>query len=278
MNVEDETSIPGYIYFRDNERDLKIGKTNDLVVRGSAYKTENPRDTVLDYFFVETYAQATVIENEMKAAAKAEGLVIYPDHPKRKEWLERIEETYAFWDRFVLKYAKKTHEEWLTTCHPELKSELQEAIDSAWKWHASSEKNSERCQELESELKEYKRKSFNRETENIVLEKKVKQVTSLKYLVVLLALCLVAPLAFQAADYLATDVLAEACQEKLHQADGKIVKVDGEWYRIKDMSVYRLDDVGYRSQYKVKLIKVTNPSPSHPLFWKCLDAQVISRL
>ena len=58
MNVEDKTSIPGYIYFRDNERDYKIGLTNNLQVRGRAYKTENPRDTVVDSFSVDTYAVA----------------------------------------------------------------------------------------------------------------------------------------------------------------------------------------------------------------------------
>ena len=134
MNVEDKTSIPGYIYFRDNERDLKIGLTNNLVVRGAAYETHNPRDTVLDYFSVETYAQAEAIEAEMKQAASAEGRCSFPDHPKRKEWLVRTEETKAFWDRFKTKYAKKTYAEWHEEHGTALESELQEAIDDCWKW------------------------------------------------------------------------------------------------------------------------------------------------
>ena len=120
MSLEDKNTIPGYLYFRDNERDHKIGLTNNLVVRGRAYKTENPRDTVLDYFSVETYAQAEAIEAEMKEAARAEGLCSFDNSD---EWLERTDNTKAFWNRFVLKYAKKTHEEWLTTGSPELEAE-----------------------------------------------------------------------------------------------------------------------------------------------------------
>ena len=58
MNVEDRATVPGYIYFRDNGMDYKFGITNNLVVRGRAYKTENPRDTVVDMFQVDTYAEA----------------------------------------------------------------------------------------------------------------------------------------------------------------------------------------------------------------------------
>ena len=109
MNYEDKNSFPGYIYFRDNERDYKIGLTNNLVVRGRAYKTENPRDTVRDFFFVETYAEAEAIEAEMKQAARAEGLCSFD---KSDEWLENTEDTEAFWDGFLKQYAKKSYGEW----------------------------------------------------------------------------------------------------------------------------------------------------------------------
>ena len=52
MTVEDRNTIPGYIYFRDNGMDYKIGLTNDIVRRNGEYRTENPRDTVVDHFFV----------------------------------------------------------------------------------------------------------------------------------------------------------------------------------------------------------------------------------
>ena len=103
MNFEDKNSFPGYIYFRDNGMDYKIGLTNNLVVRGRAYKTENPRDTVIDYFFVETYAEAEAIEAEMKQAARAEGRCSFDNSD---EWLQRTADSSAFWDRFFEKHAK----------------------------------------------------------------------------------------------------------------------------------------------------------------------------
>ncbi len=111
MNYEDKNSFPGYIYFRDNGMDYKIGLTNNLVVRGRAYKTENPRDTVVDYFQVETYAEAEAIEDEMKKAARAEGRCSFDNSD---EWLVRDNLGFSedFWRRFVQKYAKKTHAEW----------------------------------------------------------------------------------------------------------------------------------------------------------------------
>jgi hypothetical protein len=109
MKFEDKNSFPGYIYFRDNERDYKIGLTNNLVVRGRAYKTENPRDTVVDYFYCESYNEAEAIEAEMKQAARAEGLCAFDNS---NEWLKRIDYTKAFWSQFVKKYAKKTKAEW----------------------------------------------------------------------------------------------------------------------------------------------------------------------
>ena len=109
MNVEDRVIIPGYIYFRDNGMDYKFGLTNNPVVRGRAYKTENPRDTVLDVFQVDTYAEAETIETEMKKVARTEGLCSFDNSD---EWIERKEESRKFWDRYVLKYAKKTFTDW----------------------------------------------------------------------------------------------------------------------------------------------------------------------
>lgn len=177
MNVEDKTSILGYVYFRDNEQDFKIGLTNNLVARGRAYKTENPRDTVLDYFSVETYAQAEAIEADMKRAAKAEGLCSFSNS---REWLVRTEETKAFWNRFKAKYASMTYSEWENASNSEA-SRLKAVIA-----------------ELESRPPKIKWKTKT-EVETVTKYK----VTNLKYLAALLALWLVAPLAFQAAADLA---------------------------------------------------------------------------
>jgi hypothetical protein len=109
MNFEDKNTFPGYIYFRDNGMDYKIGLTNNLVVRGRSYKTANPRDTVVDCFFVETYTEAEAIEAEMKEAARAEGLCAFDNSD---EWLQRTDDTEAFWNQFVKQHAKKTQAEW----------------------------------------------------------------------------------------------------------------------------------------------------------------------
>lgn len=109
MNVEDRATVPGYIYFRDNGMDYKFGITNNLVVRGRAYKTENPRDTVIDMFQVDTYAEAEIIEDEMRTAARAEDLCSFPNSA---EWIIREEESKEFWSRYVLQYAKKTYQDW----------------------------------------------------------------------------------------------------------------------------------------------------------------------
>ncbi len=111
MNCEDKNALPGYVYFRDNGMDYKFGITNNPTRRGRDYKTENPRDTVVDCFFVETYAEAEAIEAEMKKAARAQGLCSFDNS---NEWLERdhTDRAEAFWNRFVKKYAKKTHAEW----------------------------------------------------------------------------------------------------------------------------------------------------------------------
>ena len=121
MNVEDRVIIPGYIYFRDNGMDYKFGLTNNPVVRGRAYKTENPRDTVLDVFKSDTYAEAETIENEMKTVARSEGLCSFENSD---EWIKRLEQSKEFWGRFVLKYAKKTYSEW----QPKLQEEKQRLL------------------------------------------------------------------------------------------------------------------------------------------------------
>ena len=145
MNCEDKNSFPGYIYFRDNGMDYKIGLTNNLVVRGRAYKTENPRDTVVDYFFVETYAEAEAIESEMKKAARAAGICSFDNSD---EWLKRTDISKDFWDKFVRNYAKKTHAEWAEVYGTEM-LDLQAKYDKAheqWvSWHDSYTK---KCNEL----------------------------------------------------------------------------------------------------------------------------------
>ena len=120
MTVEDRKSFPGYIYFRDNGMDYKIGLTNNIERRTGEYRTENPRDTVVDHFFCETYAEAEAIEAEMKQAARAEGLCAFDNSD---EWLVRTEETKDFWNRFVKQYARKTYGEWVgdkDLVHPKL--------------------------------------------------------------------------------------------------------------------------------------------------------------
>ena len=153
MNCEDKNSFPGYIYFRDNERDYKIGLTNNLVVRGRAYKTENPRDTVVDYFFCETYAEAEAIEAEMKEAARAEGICSFDNSD---EWLERTEKTEAFWDRFVKKYAKRTKAEWDGYEPHQSNEEKLAALKNR-----GTTNDHDYFKALEERLKNHKKKSFS---------------------------------------------------------------------------------------------------------------------
>lgn len=152
MNYEDKNSFPGYIYFRDNERDYKIGLTNNLVVRGRAYKTENPRDTVVDYFFIETYAEAEAIESEMKKAARAEGRCSFDNSD---EWLKRTDDSVGFWDRFIVEYAKKTHAEWAEVYGTEM-LDLQAKYDKAHEqwvlWHDSYTKKCNKLGYLQDRL------------------------------------------------------------------------------------------------------------------------------
>ena len=49
------------------------------------------------------------IENEMRTAARAEGLCSFPNSD---EWIIREEESKEFWTRYVLKFAKKTYQDW----------------------------------------------------------------------------------------------------------------------------------------------------------------------
>ena len=164
MNAEDKTSIPGYIYFRDNGMDYKIGLTNNLVVRGRAYKTENPRDTVVDYFQVETYAEAEAIEDEMKKAARAEGRCSFDNSD---EWLVRTEDSVEFWGRFVKEYAKKTHDEWMLSGGDKA---LKEERDELIKMLLVAGMNYAEWQKEKAELKE----------ENDQLRKKINQFSKSK--------------------------------------------------------------------------------------------------
>lgn len=110
MNCENKNSIPGYVYFRDNGMDYKFGITNNPTRRGRDYKTENPRDNILDCFFTTTYTEAEVIENEMKQVAKTEGLLAFGNST---EWIKRTKESMDFWNHFSKKYARRTYEEWV---------------------------------------------------------------------------------------------------------------------------------------------------------------------
>ncbi len=110
MNCEDKNALPGYVYFRDNGMDYKFGITNNPTRRGRDYKTENPRDTVIDCFMTDTYAETEAVEAEMKQAARSEGLCSFDNS---EEWIKRDDKSLAFWDRFSKKYARRTYEEWL---------------------------------------------------------------------------------------------------------------------------------------------------------------------
>ncbi len=108
--VQPEVVAPGYVYFRDNGMDYKIGITKDMVQRGAAYKTENPRDTVLDFIKVQDMNAARVIESKLKSEARTRDLLSFQNSG---EWLKRVPESVELWKEISTRSASRSEAEWL---------------------------------------------------------------------------------------------------------------------------------------------------------------------
>ena len=300
--MKTKTLSPVISTFRDNERDYKIGLTNNLVVRGRAYKTENPRDTVVDFFFVETYAEAEAIESEMKRAAKAEGLCSFPNS---REWLKRTASAKDFWDRFAKKYAKRTVAEW-EAYSPSQASKLRREL-----------KNMKKSLRSKSDLTRKLKSKLNEKPKVVVKTETVDRYPLWPYCLVGMGLiCFV--LGDSVVNYASerikainareanTDLTESEADKRLALADRHIVKVDGKLYWIKEGSVFSINKKHYMAKNSTsnqilenfvndihtKINSSNGDFKSHPivgrlmnkpelkfdLFWRCLDAQVISKL
>lgn len=108
--VQPEVVAPGYVYLRDNGMDYKIGITKDMVQRGAAYKTENPRDTVLDFIEVQDMNAARVIESKLKDGARTRELLSFQNSG---EWLKRVPESVELWKEISTRSASRSEAEWL---------------------------------------------------------------------------------------------------------------------------------------------------------------------
>lgn len=109
-NKQPEVVAPGYVYFRDNGMDYKIGITKDMVQRGAAYKTENPRDTVLDFIEVQDMNAARFIESKLKDGARSRDLLSFQNSG---EWLKRVPESVELWKEISIRSASRSEAEWL---------------------------------------------------------------------------------------------------------------------------------------------------------------------
>lgn len=100
MRRKKKSSGIAYVYFRDNQHDYKFGITNDPTKRNRAYKTENPRDNVLDSFTTPTYDAAEKIEQELKRKTKHLRVL-----PNSMEWIKRCDESLDIWKKVSDRYA-----------------------------------------------------------------------------------------------------------------------------------------------------------------------------
>ena len=108
--VQPEVVAPGYVYFRDNGMDYKIGITKNMIQRGAAYKTENPRDTVLDFIEVQDMEAARFIESKLKDEARDRKLLSFQNSG---EWLKRVPESVELWKEISTRSARRSEAEWL---------------------------------------------------------------------------------------------------------------------------------------------------------------------
>ncbi|MGI9459577.1 MAG: GIY-YIG nuclease family protein [Pirellulales bacterium] len=122
-NITEPTSR-GFLYFLDDERDYKIGKTNNPKRRLKEYLTENPRLKPKDCYEVGSYEQASDIEKELIAQLQQ-----FQAHGK--EWFERNPEVDRIWNDVKKKYARLTHADWVTQYSTGLENELRDQLHEA---------------------------------------------------------------------------------------------------------------------------------------------------
>jgi hypothetical protein len=269
MTIENKDSIPGYVYLVDNGMDYKIGLTNNPVRRGSSYVTENPRNKVIDCIQVSTYREAEQVEQEL--VRKMRHLNSFTNS---KEWQKRCPETRAIWNSVTSRYSGGS------------------SVDHS--------KVYERTRELEREIEATKQKLRSANQAKAEAEKTYKAAEGFydglcfffKFagfcgiVLVIGAIVLGSAAAHergrkQKLKLEAERVQAEAEAEvdrRLALANGHDFKVDGKYYFVKDGSVYPGNPNNTWSEIEYKKYKMPKPTLEFDLFWRCLDAQVLSKL
>ena len=184
--VQPEVVAPGYVYFRDNGMDYKIGITKDMVQRGAAYKTENPRDTVLDFIEVQDMNAARVIESKLKSEARTRDLLSFQNSG---EWLKRVPASVELWKEISTRSASRSEAEWLELVdslnakiaqlearNEHLKKSKAQYELRGDEFHEENQRLQERCRRLRNTIQEVRRKAVSLGADSRCLEEHLRSL------------------------------------------------------------------------------------------------------